>query len=201
MGIVLLLIGLVVFYFFYIKPKIINPFRDGLHGNNRTSKRRFYKYDSNNKDANKEKGDIFEKFIVQKFDKNFFTILEWRSDKYIDGQYAISNKLPDLEFQFITKGYQSRFAIECKYRKRYMNNQIEIARDYQINNYRKFETERKIPVYIVLGLGGKPSKPDELFLIPIKYINSNIIYYKDIIPYKRNVDTQFYFDRYDELLK
>ena len=52
------------------------------------------------KDDNKVKGDNFEKFVVKKFDKKYFTIQEWRSDKYTDGIYAVSNHFPDLEVMF-----------------------------------------------------------------------------------------------------
>lgn len=35
-------------------------------------------------DENKAKGDAFEKFVVKNFDRKYFTLQEWRSDKYVD---------------------------------------------------------------------------------------------------------------------
>ena len=51
-------------------------------------------------DENKAKGDAFEKFVVKNFDRKYFTLQEWRSDKYVDGIYAVSNHFPDLEVTF-----------------------------------------------------------------------------------------------------
>ena len=35
-----------------------------------------------------QKGYDFEKYIVQKFSKNYFSIVEWTGDKYVNGTYA-----------------------------------------------------------------------------------------------------------------
>jgi hypothetical protein len=35
--------------------------------------------------STKQKGDAFEKFIIERFKKPFFTLLEWRSDKMHNG--------------------------------------------------------------------------------------------------------------------
>ncbi len=43
-----------------------------------------------------KKGEEFEKFIVKKFNKEYFTLKEWTSDKYIDGIYAESTRNPDI---------------------------------------------------------------------------------------------------------
>ena len=72
-------------------------------------------------EENKAKGDAFEKFVVKSFSREFFTLQEWRSDKYVDGIYAVSNHFPDLEviFDDKLKGVKDVFAIECKWRKRF----------------------------------------------------------------------------------
>ena len=51
-------------------------------------------------DYRKKKGDDFEKFIVQKFNKKFFRIKEWAGDKYVKGIYAETTPQPDLLLEF-----------------------------------------------------------------------------------------------------
>ncbi len=182
-------------YVWIIKPKFIIPFMEGYKGilnGNRTK---------DNHLNSKEKGDLFEKYIVQKFDKSFFTLLEWRSDKYINGQYAISNKLPDLEVKFEVNDFYSVFAVECKYRSFDNNGFIELSKDYQFKNYKNYEKEKGIPVYFALGLNGKPTEPNELFIIPLQRLKSNLVKYDELLPFKKRVDSFFYFDRYDKNLK
>ena len=60
---------------------------------------------------NKQKGDDFEKFVVQRFDKKYFTLQEWRSDKYVDGVYAVSNHFPDLEINYKLGNIKDSFAV------------------------------------------------------------------------------------------
>ena len=43
---------------------------------------------------------------------------------------------------------------------------FQFVRD-KIAIYQKFSTERNIPVYIALGVGGEPSNPELLYNIPL----------------------------------
>jgi len=141
----------------------------------------------------KEKGDKFEEYIVKKLDKNF-SLKEWRSDKYIDGIYAESNLNPDLEYEFKMNDFRTTFALECKFRQSTYNGLIELAKERQIKHYKQYEMERIIPVYIVLGLGGSPTKPSELYLIPLKQLSNNYISYDSLANFKKETHGSFYFD-------
>jgi hypothetical protein len=109
-----------------------------------------------NFDENKAKGDAFEKYVVLKFDTGYFIIKEWRSDKMVNGMYAVSNHFPDLEveFNFHKKNIKETFAVECKYRSDYYKNGVEWAHDYQLDNYKKYAATIKVPVFIVMELAG-----------------------------------------------
>lgn len=148
-------------------------------------------------DENKEKGDTFEKYIVKNFSPKYFTLQEWRSDKYVDGVYAVSNHFPDLEvvFELKSKGVKEAFAIECKWRKNYFKNGVEWAKNYQIENYKEYAEKVNIPVFVVIGMGGKPSKPNELFIVPLSEIKSNILTKSELEKYKKDSsNTQFFWD-------
>lgn len=142
---------------------------------------------------NKAKGDAFESFVVKHFNKKFFTLQEWRGDKYVDGNYPVSSHFPDLEVSF---GYiNETFAIECKWRKYYYQNAIKWAYDYQIKNYKEYTAKLNIPVFVIIGVGGEPSKPEEVFIIPLSKLESNTISEEELKSYKRKIaDKEFFWD-------
>lgn len=184
-----------IIYYYYLKRKN-SRFRKQRYSRNYT---RNIKHGNNI--SNKTKGDLFEEFIVKQFDKSNFSILEWRSDKYIDGVYAQSNKNPDLEIIFQTNGFAKHFAVECKFRSEFNGKAIQIAREDQLRNYKLFEETKKIKVYIALGVGGIPQKPYELFIIPLSEIKYNILFYNTLSLYKKDSNTQFYYDTIEDKLK
>lgn len=141
----------------------------------------------------KDKGNRFEEYIVKKLNRNYFQLKEWRSDKGINGIYAESNKHPDLEIIYTHNSVNSLFAIECKYRSSLIGDAVNIAKPYQLDNYRKYSNERAIPVFIVLGLSGFPEKPDEEFIIPLESITSHIIHYDDLCRFKRSSQGNLYY--------
>lgn len=150
-------------------------------------------------DENKAKGDAFEKFVVKSFNPKYFTLQEWRSDKYVDGVYAVSNHFPDLEvvFDFKSKGINEAFAIECKWRKYFYKNEIEWAKDYQIKNYKDYADKLQIPVYVVIGVGGEPEKPTELFVVPLKKIEANILTKSELQTYRKDISSLPFFWDYE----
>lgn len=148
-------------------------------------------------DENKAKGDAFERFVVKNFDPKYFTLQEWRSDKYVDGIYPVSNHFPDLEvfFDFKSKGICQLFAIECKWRKNYYKNSIQWAHDYQIRNYKEYADTIKIPVFVVIGVAGEPEKPQELFIVPLQKMENGMISKNELMKYKKNLeDNRFFWD-------
>ena len=128
---------------------------------------------------NKIKGDDFEKWVVKKFNPAFFEITEWRSDKFVDGIYPKSSRFPDFEICFNLRSKQTNikhcFALECKWRNDFFRNGIEWARPYQIKNYREFATSHDLTVFVILGVGGSPLKPEYVFIIPLNQINSHFL--------------------------
>ena len=154
---------------------------------------------TNDYEENKAKGDAFEKFVVKSFPRKFFTLQEWRSDKYVDGIYAVSNHFPDLEVMFDdkSKGVKDVFAIECKWRKRFYHNEIEWAQDYQIKNYKEYADRVNIPVYVVIGMSGEPEAPDEIFIIPLSGINSNTISKTELNKYKKDTNERHFIWDYE----
>ena len=139
-----------------------------------------------------EKGNRFEKYVVSRFARPYFILKEWRSDKYHEGVYAASNRLPDLQYHFKTSHHDLKFAVECKWRAEFFKGRIEWAKSYQIENYRKFEMENGIPVFVIIGVGGQPDNPDAVYIIPLKDIRSNVITSDQLVKYHRYKKGNFY---------
>lgn len=144
-------------------------------------------------DVNKKKGDDFEKYIVQKFDKNYFKIKEWAGDKYINGTYAVTTTNPDILVEFNLKGKSDSFAVECKWRKELFKNGIEFTYPDQLERYRAFEREKKVPVFVAIGQGGLSSDPEHLYIVPLKKIKSTNLPLDFLSRYEKDKAKNFYF--------
>ncbi|MBS1508041.1 MAG: hypothetical protein JSS79_15480 [Bacteroidetes bacterium] len=118
-----------------------------------------------------KKGHTFEHYVVERFKQRgeFFKWISATSDKGTRDYYPESNQYPDLHYEFRMGGKSYPFAVECKYRSM-TTGTIKITNDGQIERYKKFGIEKKMEVFIVLGLGGKPEKPSELYVIPLDHL-------------------------------
>lgn len=152
-------------------------------------------------EENKAKGDAFEGFIVQQFNKQYFTLQEWRGDKYVAGNYPVSSHFPDLEIIFKHKGQEDHFAIECKWRKDYYQGSIAWAHGYQVKNYQNYAKETGLPVFVVIGVGGSPQQPTDLYLIPLQEIKYQTLYKKTLAAFRKDVTTDFFWDGDKKQLK
>jgi len=152
-------------------------------------------------DQNKKSGNDFEKFIVQKFDKKYYIIKNWAGDKYVDGRFAETTPQPDLLIELKQKEGNKLFAVECKWRKNERNESFEFATNEQLERYRKYETEHKIPVFVAIGMGGEGSNPKQLFIIPLKRLKYNKISIDYLKQFEKQIDKEFFFDKDDGILR
>lgn len=140
------------------------------------------------------KGEVFEKFVVDRFVKEYFEIKNWRSDKYHNGRYATTNTYPDLEIILTTKYKKVSFAVECKWRKEFFNGTIECAKEYQLKNYRAYALDQNQKVFIVLGVGGTPSNPASLYIIPLEEMYTTTYTENQLKQFFRHSAGNFFFD-------
>jgi hypothetical protein len=142
----------------------------------------------------KKIGDDFEKFVIQKFSRKFFKIKEWAGDKYVNGLYAETTQNPDFLLEFHMNEISQVFAVECKWRSKAYNNEIEISSPDQLKRYKTFATSKGIPVTIAIGLGGRASQPEHLYMVPLNTIKTPILLIDEIQIYEKNIDKNFFFD-------
>ncbi|NIA11932.1 MAG: hypothetical protein GWP10_19960 [Nitrospiraceae bacterium] len=122
------------------------------------------------KSQNYAKGFEFEKYVISLFNEEKWVIERVSSDvSEAVGRYVHSDSWPDLTIKNRRTGRQ--FSIECKYRSNFYTyqdcKQIRWAEEHQIRNYNKFQNKENHPVYVIIGVGGPPSKPERLFLLPL----------------------------------
>ncbi|MBQ0020413.1 MAG: hypothetical protein KBT39_07830 [Bacteroidales bacterium] len=116
---------------------------------------------------NERKGRQFEEWVVSQFPKPEYTIKEWRADKFKDGTYAESTRYPDLEVELKLKNATHLFAVECKYRSS-ISDSFEWTSQEKIDIYNKYAQDRHIPTFIIFGIGGTPSSPEEVIIAPLE---------------------------------
>ena len=109
------------------------------------------------------KGREFEDYVLEFLDitnNKKLNLKEWRGDKSLPGVYPENNSAPDFVFEYDGKP----FAVECKWRNHMPKGiEKELLLADRIAFFRQFSTDRHMPVYLLLGIGGLPNDPDCLY--------------------------------------
>lgn len=147
-------------------------------------------------DTSERKGYDFEKWVVSMFNRDAFVLKEWQGDKIAPtGKYAENNKNPDLVFELKLGPESYPFAVECKWRSEFRSGVVELGYPDQLERYRTFSRERRTPVFIVLGLGGTPDAPEQLFVVPLDKAGQGTWGIHDIAPFRKPmVNSSFFYD-------
>lgn len=113
------------------------------------------------------KGREFEDYVLEQLgiaNNDRLTLKEWRGDKSLPGIYPEGNSNPDLVLE-----YDGRpFAIECKWRSHLPKDiSKELLPPDRVALFESYATARRMPVYLLLGIGGLPNDSDLLLLAPL----------------------------------
>jgi hypothetical protein len=132
------------------------------------------------------KGREFEDYVLELFDiheDDQFVLKEWQGDKKLGDVCPESNRYPDFVLSYLQK---HSFAVECKWRER-LNADIEkdLFSTEKLAIYQQFADERRMPVIIVLGVGGEPCQPELLYILPLQDIPAIINKNRSIIDFLR----------------
>lgn len=123
-------------------------------------------------------GRMFEDYVVSLCsDRSRFKLLAWRGDKINGETYALENLLPDLRLRHRLDESEVEYLVECKYRSSWGDNGVDLSRQY--DRYLNAAKERRVELFIALGIGGSPSDPDEFYLIPARMIKSDMKIVRD----------------------
>lgn len=144
-------------------------------------------------DWKRKNGYDFEKFVVSRFPSRF-EIKQWTSDKFVEGKYDSHNLDPDLLIEIVTAKHRYPIAIECKFHMGFVNDWVFVAKEEQLDRYRRFQVEHQYPVYIALGVGGSGSSPEELFMVPVNALKFSSARHGYLLNFAINPKYKLFYD-------
>ena len=128
----------------------------------------------------------FETFVLTLFDPLYFRYRRPRKAAVIAGSDSAHNRVePDLEFKFRHKDYEARFSIHCKYHEQISADKIQLLSREELTKLKYFESDQN-DVYYILGVGGKPDDPRELFIIPVSQIDREYVTREELEVYRKS---------------
>ena len=112
-----------------------------------------------------EMGKLFENYLrCHIFIKKHFVILDKTHDFQANqGDFIESSLNPDFRMRDKTNRV---FYLEAKFRTNSFDDKINWCNFDQLKRYQEFDKTH--PVFIAIGLGGKPDYPKNLFVIPLQ---------------------------------
>ena len=114
-----------------------------------------------------QKGDDFERYVVDLFDEKKFSIVQWTTDMARKhNRFVESDCGPDLVFRH--RFTNEIFCVECKFRSKLFKGKLQWSTPKQLGRYRTFAVDNRVPFFVVIGLGGKARKPKRLFCVPLE---------------------------------
>ncbi len=135
----------------------------------------------------------FEAFVVTLFDPLYFRCFRAKSESVYAGKKLQNGTTPDLIVDYNQKGTHVRFGITSQYYQQTPKSEVQLLSFERQQYIRQFEAERGLAVYYVLGFGGSPDDPRELFLIPAKEVNTEYITHEGLRRYSKS--GMFYYHR------
>jgi len=129
---------------------------------------------------------VFEAFVITLFDPLFFQHKRPKAERVYAGQVSEGETVPDFEFDFNHKDTYSRFAIKCLYYKNAAARDLHLYPHGRQHAFGHFEEDRGMDLYFIIGIGGTPDDPKELYLVPGKAIRSEYISRVSLRPYSKS---------------
>lgn len=145
-----------------------------------------------------QKHYAFEHFVVRKFDRLYFELVEWRIEKDTHTTQQNDSAAPGLEYDYVDHQGRIHFALDCKWRDRLDADELPLFNYLRKETYKRLADKIKKPLYVVIGIGGTPSSPQELFVIPSAELPEGTSRFsKDsLVPYrKNNIHQDFLFQK------
>ena len=142
--------------------------------------------------GSEQKGDDFERYVVDLFDERHFSIVQWTTDmarKHT--RFVESDCGPDLVLRY--RPTNEIFCVECKFRSKLFKGKLQWSALKQLGRYRIFAKDNKVPFYVVIGLGGKARKPKKMFCIPLQDAKYPALLPESLEKFERNPKKSFFW--------
>lgn len=115
-------------------------------------------------------GEEFEQLCLNWFPDQDYKLLNRTHDfETNELRYVEESKFYDFKLEH--KQTEYKFAVECKYRSDLFHDKLTWAKQFQMKRYKEYEDENQPQgYYVMMGLGGTPSNPYQIFLVPLSDI-------------------------------
>jgi hypothetical protein len=122
----------------------------------------------------------FEKHVVALFDRSVFTLFYWKGA-------SATTWSPTLELDFEENQWKYPLSVECKWIDCISEGKVFWCSHEQIEKFKAYERDSKRTVFVVIGVGGEPSFPSELFIVPLSKIARHMDNFtmEFLAPYRR----------------
>jgi hypothetical protein len=136
----------------------------------------------------------FTDFISKRFSRRYF---------HVSKMDPVNNRASaDLMVEYEIRGVSGQFFLITKWQHRYHNNEIEVATHQDVMIYQSYLENFNEPMFKIIGIGGRPSKPKLIYIIPVEEINSTSLTINEISKFsKDDQSANFFFDITDNSLK
>jgi hypothetical protein len=114
------------------------------------------------------RGNEFEQYMrITLFPRETYDLF-FKTDQTNKNSDGLRVNLKHPDYKFKSKGLGIEFYVEAKFRARFQDQILEWCKFFELRRYQ--EIDNVTPVVIAIGLGGKPSLPERVFLVPVKHI-------------------------------
>ncbi len=144
---------------------------------------------------NKHKiGRTFESYTISLFDARDW-IISTKTGDFAEklGRKVESDSNPDLIMKH--RDTNKIIAIECKYRSAFKELKkgqgLNWAQEYQMKNYKVYQEKTHSPVFVVIAVGGKPTNPQHLYLLPLYSLKYSLVFKEYLDRFERDPKTKF----------
>ncbi len=135
----------------------------------------------------------FEAFVVTLFDPLYFRCFRAKAESVYAGRNVQGSATPDLIVDYNHKELHVRFGITTQYYQHTTRNEVQLLSHERQAHLKQFEADGGMAVYYVLGFGGSPDDPRELFLVPAREVASEYITRAELRRYSKS--GMFYYHR------
>lgn len=136
--------------------------------------------------------NAFAAFVLTLFDPLFFRHRKLHNDVSFSGDVSEEKAGPDLELHFKLKETFAKFAVKCLYFPSEDAAEFHFPRAQQ-QRLERFEAQQGMSVYYVVGVGGEPDDPRDLFLIPLNEVRAEFIGKEALNSYRKS--GMFFYNR------
>lgn len=135
------------------------------------------------------KGEEFEKYVRKYIFPLDLYNLKHKTHGYNDNNKDYDEESRDPDYILVSRKSNKAFHLEVKFRSYFYDNAVKWCKSYQFKRYCEYDKER--PVFIILGVGGTPENPDNLYLFPLRKIRYTKLFRSVLEKYRIPLDKPY----------